>query len=41
MHVILLKAAVKDLDVATTTVNVLLVLDSELDDKRLVLVAGR
>lgn len=40
MHVILLEAAVKDLDVATTTVNVLLVLDSELDDKRLLLVVG-
>ena len=36
MHVSLVKLAVKQLHVTTTTVNVLLVLNSELDDKRLV-----
>lgn len=39
MHIILLQAAVKQFHVATTTVNVLFMLHSELKDKRLVLVA--
>ncbi len=32
MHVILLQAAVKQLGITTTTVNVLLMLDGELED---------
>jgi len=39
VHLCWLKFAVKDLGVATTTVNVLLVLDRELDDQGLALVA--
>lgn len=38
MHVLLVEAAVKDLKVSTTTVDVLFVLHGELDDQRLVLV---
>ena len=39
MHVCLGKTAVKQFDIATATVNVLLVLDSKLQDERLVFIA--
>lgn len=41
VHVLLVKLAVEDLDVTTSTVNVLFVLHSKLDNQRLVLVAER
>ena len=39
MHIFLCKVAVKKLDIATTTVDILLMFDCELDDHRRVLAA--
>lgn len=39
VHVLLIEFAVEHLDITTSAVNVLFVLDSELDNQRLILVA--
>lgn len=41
MHVSLFQVSREDLHIATTTVNLLLVLDSKLNDQRLPLIAKR
>lgn len=41
MHVFLVKVRRKDLDVAASTVNLLLMLDSELDDQGFSLITER
>ena len=41
MHVLLVHATIKQLDISTSAVDVLLVLHRELDDQRLVLVGDR
>ncbi len=41
MHVLLVHTTIKELDISTSAVNVLLVLHRELDDQRLVLVGDR